>query len=158
MTDTNNPIKEIIDERINNLYGDENKEDLSYVDLFYPKIELLLGLNGCISIYNNEDPIKVFENVGLTKEDYESITSLINEGLKINKEDSSLEVLSEIDKRSDIVLVGYLNKVRDFKIKNNVSYDEINKFDSKVNVFFGNNPSIFTACSNYEIDINKIMN
>lgn len=156
MANINNPIKEIVIERINNLYGNETSEDLSYIDLFYPKIELLLGLNGCVSIYNNEDPIKVFESVGLTKEDYESILVLLNEGIKINKENNSLEVLCEIDKRSDRILVGYLNKVRNHKIGNNASYDEIKKFDSKINVFFGNNPNIFTACSNYELDKNNV--
>ena len=36
-------IKQIIEERAKNLLDPVEKEDLDYVDLFYPKIELLIG-------------------------------------------------------------------------------------------------------------------
>lgn len=149
MTSTINPIKELIEERIDNLLGKE-QEDLSYVDLFFPKLITLIGTNGCIKIYDGQDPKEVFQNVGLEKEDYESIASLIGEGKRIYFEDSSLETLYELDKRSDVIIKGYLNKVRNFKIKSGASLKEINKFDDDVRNFFDNGNEIFTPISDYE--------
>ena len=154
MTSTNNPIKELIEQRINNLQGN-TQEDLSYVDLFFPKLITLIGTNGCIRIHEGQDSKEIFQNAGLEKEDYESIKSLISEGIRINMEDNSLEMLYELDKRSDIIFKGYLNKVRNFKIKNGASEDEINKFDQDVKNFFDNGNEIFTPCSEYEKTLDK---
>ncbi len=148
MESTDNPIKELITERINNLLGEEN-EDLKYGDLFFPKLNTLIGTEGCLKIYEGENPIKVFETIGLSKEDYESITSIIKQGKNISLMDDSQETLSEIDKRSDALMRGYIDKIRNFKIKNS-SLEEINKFDDDVKNFFGNNPVIFTPCAEYE--------
>ncbi len=149
MKDTSNPIKELIDKRISNLSGEES-EDLEYVHLFFPKLITLIGTKGCMDIHEGKDPVKVFLKSGLTKEDYESIFLIIQEGIRILSLDNSLGALSEIDKRSDVMLMGYLKKVRDFKIKSGASSSEIEKFDNDVNLFFGNNPVIFTPCEEYE--------
>lgn len=155
MTDNNCPIMELISNRIDNFLPKDENEDLSYTDLFFPKICTLIGSDGCMQIYGCEDPVKVFISVGLTKEDYESLSSLIKEGMRIYNEDGSLETLFELDKRSDALLKGYLGKVRSFKIKRGVSEDEINKFDADVSNFFDNSPVIFTPCSEYEKAIDK---
>lgn len=149
MKDTSNPIKELIDERISNLLGEKSK-DLKYVHLFFPKLITLIGTKGCMDIHEGKDLIKVFEGAGLTKEDYEAILAVIKEGKRISSLDDSQETLSEIDKRSDILIKGYLNKVRNFKIKMGASPSEIEKFDADVKNFFDNDPVIFTPCEEYE--------
>lgn len=156
MKDTSNPIKELIDKRISNLSGEES-EDLEYVHLFFPKLITLIGTKGCMDIYEGKDPVKAFLEAGLTKEDYESILLIIQEGSRISSLDNSLETLKELDKRSDVIIKGYLNKVRDFKIKSGASSSEIEKFDADVNNFFNNASAIFTPCVEYEksIDNNK---
>lgn len=154
MKDISNPIKELIEKRINNLFGEESA-DLEYVHLFFPKLITLIGTKGCMMIYEGNDPVKVFEEVGLTKEDYEAILAVIREGMRVSSFDDSLETLREIDKRSDILIKGYLDKVRNFKIKRGASPLEINKFDEDIRTFFGNDPVIFTPCSEYEKSIDN---
>lgn len=154
MKDTSNPIRDLIAQRIDNLFG-EDSEDLNYVHIFFPKLITLIGTEGCMGIYEGKDPVEVFANVGLTKEDYESILSLIKEGMRISSLENSLEMLNELDKRSDVILMGYLIKVRDFKIKFGASISEIEKFDEDVKNFFANDPAIFTPCSEYEKTIDK---
>lgn len=43
MVENDNWIKKIIDVRISNIFG-HNNDDLTYVDLFFPKINVLLVL------------------------------------------------------------------------------------------------------------------
>lgn len=143
-------IRKLIVERINNINGDE-EPDLTYLHVFFPKINTLIGTEGCIEIYNGEDTLNVFMSRGLTKEDYESINSLIREGKRINDEDSTL--LIEIDDRSDKILMGYVNKVRTHLISNN---KDVSKFDEDVSNFFQNDKVIFTPVEVYEKELEKI--
>lgn len=152
MGENDNWIKKLIDTRINDIFKEQG-DDLTYVDLFFPKINVLLGTDGCMAIYEGKDPLKVFESVGLTYEDFAAINSLIKQGAEMNSTDSSLDTLFEIDRRSDIILSGYLNKVRNFKIKSKRPNSEIEKFEEDVSNFFGNNPAIFTPCEEYEKSI-----
>lgn len=155
MTNDGCSILELISSRINDFLREDENEDLSYIDLFFPKICTLIGSDGCMRIYNGENPVEVFISVGLTKEDYESLSSLIKEGMRIYNEDDSLETLFELDRRSDALLKGYLGKVRNFKIKRGVSEDEINKFDADINNFFDNSLAVFTPCVEHEKMIDK---
>lgn len=154
MVENDNWIKKIIDIRISNIFG-HNNDDLTYVDLFFPKINVLLGTEGCIAMHEGKDPVKVFEGVGLTSEDFLSINSLIKRGVNINEADSSLDTLLEIDKRSDIVLSGYVYKVRNHMVKTGRTNDEIEKFEKDVADFFGNNPVLFMPCEEYEKTIGE---
>lgn len=156
MSDTiNNPVKEVIDTRIKNLLG-EDAEDLTYIHVFFPKINTLLGTEGCLEIHDGQEPIKVFEKVGLDEEDYTFICNLIKEGMEISKVDNSLETLMEIDKKSDILLNKYLQKVRSFMLNSGKS-NLVSQFDRDVKNFFGNSDKIFTPCSAFEKENTKKM-
>ena len=148
----NSAVRELIVQRINNINGDEHP-DLTYLHVFFPKINTLIGSEGCIRIYNGEDVEKVFLSRGLTKEDYESINSLIKEGKRISDEDSSL--LLEIDDRSDKILMGYVNKVRTHLIANG---KDVSKFDEDVFNFFQNDKVIFTPVEEYEKELEENKN
>lgn len=147
-----NAVVELINERIRKINGDDS-EDLNYIHVFFPKINTLIGTEGCLKIYNGEEPEKVFLEAGLHKQAYESIVSLVTEGKRISDEDNSLELLNEIDKRSDVIFMGYVNIVRKHLIENN---KDITKFDLDVNNFFNNDNVIFTSLDEYEKEKNIV--
>ena len=155
-----NSIKKLIIERIEALYktNDEDSldnEDLTYKDIFYPKLEVLLGLSGCMEIYKGCDPLIAFNKVGLSKQDYESLSFLIEEGMKINKQYNSLDILKELNSRSNLLMRSYVEKVKNNIIRNSSNNKDIDEFDKKVKEFFNDNESIFTPCYVYENEYSK---
>lgn len=146
-------IRKLIDERIEALFPNEKddyNDDLTYKDIFFPKLEVLLGTLGCIKIHEGKDPLIVFNEAGLSKSDYEALSFLIEEGMKINKQNNSLEILKELNSRSNLLMRSYVNKVRNNIIKNSSNLEEVEKFDKKVKEFFNDNENIFTPCYVYE--------
>lgn len=155
-----NSIKKLIDERVEALFPSEDDDlidnnDLTYKDIFFPKLEVLLGTLGCMKIYEGHDPLIVFNEVGLSKQDYDALSFLIEEGMKINKQDNSLEILKELNSRSNLLMRSYVNKVRNNIIKNSSNINDVDEFDKKVKEFFNDNESIFTPCSVYENEYSK---
>jgi hypothetical protein len=148
-------IKQIIEERAKNLLDPVEKEDLDYVDLFYPKIELLIGADSCVKIIEGNSSLKEFIKSGLTATDYESLTNLINEGLGYWQQDQTLETLRFINKQSELLMIGYVEKVRNSKIRNGIPAEIISTFDDKTREFFKTQDAIFAPCSDYEIEMSK---
>lgn len=154
-----NSIKKLIYERVEALFPSDKDdlidEDLTYKDIFFPKLEVLLGTLGCIKIYEGHDPLIVFNEAGLSKTDYEALSFLIEEGMKINSQDDSLEILKELNSRSNLLMESYVKKVRNNIIKNSSNQEDVEIFDRKVKEFFSNNESIFTPCYVYENEYTK---
>lgn len=148
-------IKQIIEERAKNLLDPVEKEDLDYVDLFYPKIELLIGADSCVKIIEGNSSLKEFIKSGLTATDYNSLTNIINIGLGYWQQDQTLETLRIINKQSELLMKELVKKVRDSKIRNGIPAEIISNFDDKEIEFFKTQDAIFAPCSDYEIEMSK---
>lgn len=148
-------IKQIIEERAKNLLDPVEKEDLDYVDLFYPKIELLIGADSCVKIIEGNSSFDEFIKSGLTATDYNSLTNIINIGLGYWQQDQTLETLRIINKQSELLMKDLVKKVRDSKIRNGIPAEIISNFDDKEIEFFKTQDAIFAPCSDYEIEMSK---
>lgn len=148
-------IKMIIEERARNLLNPVEKEDLDYIDLFYPKIELLIGADSCVKILGGNSSFDELIKSGLTASDYESLSNLIVQGLKYWNDDQSLDTLRVINKQSELLMMGYVEKVRNYKIRTGVPVEIIANFDDKTKEFFKTQEAIFAPCSDYEIEMSK---
>ncbi len=132
-------LKEAINEHIN---GNGGREYLSYTDLFYPKLETFLGLDGIMKIVDGNDVKDAFVEVGLDDEDYLAISRIFAYGFYEWNNNPTEERLEEIENISDKLLAGYVDKVRMHKITNR---QDVNGFDEAVGTFFNNESRIFTG-------------
>ena len=75
--------------------------------------------------------------------------------MKINKQDNSLDILKELNSRSNLLMRSYVEKVMNNIIRNSSNNKDIDEFDKKVKEFFNDNESIFTPCYVYENEYSK---
>ena len=124
----NTAIKSIIDEHINRTLGKvEEREDIDFVDIFYPMIETICGLDICLDIHNNKNVEDKLKKRGMTVSLFNRFEEMLQNGVNYYTNNSgSLESLKEIYDAYKDFLKSYAVLIRD-KFKANGKEKEVEK-------------------------------
>lgn len=133
----------------------EPREDLDFVDVFFPKLCAIYGAKICLAINEEVDIQELLLQRGLTKKDFDRIDGLMEKGLNFsNQNNNSLDKLFEIERALDYTLKSYAVRVRDKLSLENKKID-LEIIEKAIRDSFDSNPNIYTPCSVYETTIEK---
>lgn len=144
-------IKEQI-KRIKNVTDEDYKprEDLDFIDVFFPKLCAIYGARLCFAIYEGKDISQMLSNRGLSGLHFNEIDNIMQTGIdnyKLNN--GTLEILFEIEKAYDEKLKSYTEIVRE-KLEKDGKIIELDILNEATKDSFSLNSAIYTPCSEYE--------
>lgn len=156
MTDINNSVtKLIIDTRIQRM-KEALKEDytprdeIDFVDVFFPKVCAIYGAEGCVAINDNKDINGIITKRGLSSLDFEEIESMMKSGVSfVTKNGNSLKSIFEMEQFYNDKLKAYAEKVMVHLEKEDKTSD-ISIMKKSIGDFFEVSPYVYEPCSSYE--------
>lgn len=156
MVKENNIVYKIINEHTNDtLYGNEEKEDINYTDVFYPIIERLIGNNSCVNILDGKDQKQEFKINEIMEDDYNTFLKIIEDGNI--KYESNMDSLENIYKESGKSLKYLFQKQMANKLKKGkLNATQMDEYADKIIEVFSISPSIFKSLDKYELSKNNV--
>ncbi len=153
----NTAIKSIIDEHIIRTLGKvEEREDIDFVDIFYPMIETICGLDICLDIHNNKNIEDKLKKRGMTVSLFNRFEEMLQNGVNYYTNNSgSLESLKEIYDAYKDFLKSYAVLIRD-KFKANGKEKEVEKINKDMSAFTIDD-TMFKSLNELKLEENKKM-
>lgn len=152
MNMNNTAIKSIIDERIIRTLGQrEEREDIDFVDVFYPMLETICGLDICLDIHNNIDIEDKLRKREISVNMFSRLEEFMRNGMNYYTNNNSLESLKEIFDAYKDFINSYAVMISD-KLKAKGKENEAKKIDKNMGVFTIDD-DLFKPCS--ELDLKK---
>ncbi len=153
----NSATKQIIDETIKRLKDVKIREDIDFIDVFFPKLCAIYGTKICWAIYEGNDIEKMLTERGLSKQDFNEIESMIKNGKNYSDQNNDdLNKLYEVENSYNDRLLKYAEKVRS-KLKEDNKEIDLKIIEEAIKDSFEVNASIYTPCSEYEKNNEKKM-
>ena len=146
--------KQIIDETVARYKKPVEREDIDFLDIFFPKICAIYGEEVCRMINEGIDPSILINSRGLDNKDIGVIDRILTIGKKAYEEDDSLQSLFDIEKSCDPYLKEYANKVL-----NNASNEEDR--DHMMEVIgnsFDTDSSVYTPIAELQLQLDEVKN
>lgn len=158
MTDINNSTtKKIIDiniKRIKDTLNDdyEPREDLDYVDVFFPKLCAIYGTNICLEISEGKDIESLLNKRGLSVADFSRIEAMMKNGMDhVDKNNGSLSSIFEVENACNDTLKSYAETAAK-RLEQEGKKIDLDIIKRAIKDSFTLNSNIYTPCSEYEKD------
>lgn len=156
----NSTTKKIIDitiQRTKDVLKDDYvpREDLDFVDVFFPKLCAIYGTRICLAINEGKDISELLSKRGLSSSIFQRIEDMMKNGMDFSeKNKNDLSSIFEVETACNDMLKSYANRVREHLAKENKKI-ELEVLESQMD-FFNISPNIYTPCSEYEKNKNNV--
>lgn len=146
--------KQIIDEVVNRYKNPVEREDIDFIDVFFPKVCAIYGEEACRMINENNDPTMIINKRGLNIGDIGVIDRILAIGKKAYDEDKSISNLFDIERSCNPYLKEYATKV----LGNITDKKERDHMLEVIDDSFNNSDEIFTPMSELQHEIEEYKN
>ncbi len=155
MENVSNDFLEILREKvIITCYGDEEREELNYADVFYPELEILLGFQNILKVLGGKISIKeAFLKRGFNSEEFETIAKSLCSGYRDWKENPTEENLYKKIRSNNRIILKNVSNLRK-KIKE--EGEDISSFDKRLLDVMENNNNILCKSLMYSLNDQKL--
>ncbi len=147
----NTAIKSIIDEHIIRTLGQrEEREDIDFIDVFYPMLETICGLDICMDIHSNKDIEDKLKKREIPLNMFSRLEEFMRNGMNYYTNNSSLESLKEIVDAYNPFINSYAVMISD-NLKARGKENEAKKIDENM-VVFTISDDLFKPCNERDFE------